>query len=100
MGAIMSKIEVIVSGNIRDQEKVDAYKAVAGPIMIKYGATVPPQSYKVSKVFAGQATPSFMLKIEFPNKEKAELAFNDPDYISVINERDKGFGDLSIFIIE
>ncbi len=96
----MSKIAVIVSGNIRDQEKVDSYKAVAGAIMKKYDAIMPPQSYKVSKVLAGQAAPSFMLEIEFPNKEKAELAFNDPDYISVINERDEGFGDLSIFIIE
>lgn len=96
----MSKVEVIVSGNIREQEMVDTYKAAAGSIMKKYNATMPPQSYKVSKIFAGNAAPSFMLKIEFPNKEKAELAFNDPDYVAVINERDKGFGDLSIFIIE
>lgn len=96
----MSTIEVIVSGNINNQEKVDTYKSAAGPVMKKYGATMPPHSYVVNKVIAGQSTPSFMLKIEFPNKEKAEQAFSDPDYVAVINERDEGFGDLSIFMIE
>jgi len=96
----MPEIAVIVSGKINNQEKVDAYKSVAGPIMKKHGATMPPHTYKVSKVVDGQATPSFMLKIEFPDKDKAMAAFNDPDYTAVIRERDEGFGDLSIFFIE
>ena len=96
----MSKIEVIVSGNINNQEKVDRYKSVAGPVMKKHGAVMPPHSYMVSKIFAGESAPSFMLKIEFPDKEKAEQAFNDPDYVAVIDERDQGFGDLSIFMVE
>lgn len=96
----MQECTVIVSGNINNQEKVDAYKSVAGPIMKKYGATMPPQSYKVSDVIAGQVKPSFMLKIEFSDKEQAAAAFNDPDYQAVITERDEGFGDLSIFMIE
>lgn len=96
----MSELAVIVSGKINNQEKVDAYKSVAGPIMKKYGATMPPQTYGVSKVLAGHATPSFMLKIEFPDKEKALAAFNDPAYTAVMNQRDEGFGDLSIYIIE
>jgi len=96
----MLKCAVIVSGYINDQEKVDAYKNVAGPIMKRYGATMPPQSYKVSEVIAGNTSPSFMLKIEFSDKEKAMAAFKDADYTAVIAERDEGFGDLSIFIIE
>lgn len=96
----MSKVEIIVSGNINNQKKVDIYKSTAGPIMKKYGAVMPPQSYTVSKIIAGHPTPSFMLKIEFPDKEKAEQAFSDPDYVAVVNERDEGFGDLSIFMVE
>ncbi len=96
----MSKIEIIVSGNIRNQEKVDIYKSAAGPVMKKYGAVMPPNSYVVSKIIAGQSAPSFMLKIQFSDKEKAILAFNDPDYLAAISERDEGFGDLSIFMIE
>ncbi|HHJ36623.1 MAG TPA: DUF1330 domain-containing protein [Gammaproteobacteria bacterium] len=96
----MSECAVIVSGKINNQQKVDAYKKVAGPVMAKYGATMPPQAYKVSDLVAGHAAPSFMLKIEFPDREKAVAAFDDPDYIAVINERDEGFGDLSIFVIE
>lgn len=96
----MSKVEVIVSGSIKDQAKVDRYKSVAGPVMKKHGATMPPQSYIVSKIIAGQPEPSFMLKIEFSDKNQAVSAFNDPDYLAVINDRDKGFGDLSIFMVE
>ncbi len=96
----MSKIEVIVSGYINNQEKVDSYKKVAGAVMKKYGAVMPPNSYAVTKIIAGQPAPSFMLRIEFPDKQKAEQAFTDPDYIAVIKERDEGFGDLSIFMIE
>ncbi len=96
----MSTIEVIVSGYINNQEKVDSYKKVAGAVMKKYGAVMPPNSYAVTKVIAGQSTPSFMLRIEFPDKQKAEQAFIDPDYISVIKDRDEGFGDLSIMMVE
>jgi len=96
----MSEFAVVVSGNILNQAKADAYKSIAGPIMKKYGATMPPHSYKVSQIIAGDVSPSFMLKIEFPNRKKAMAAFDDPDYKAVINERDAGFGDLSIFLIE
>jgi len=95
----MSKISVIVSGNIRNQDKVDQYKSVAGPVMKKYDAIMPPKSYAVGEVFAGKTSPSFMLEIEFPDSEKAVAAFNDPDYVSAINNRDEGFGDLSIFMV-
>jgi len=61
---------------------------------------MPPNSYVVSKVIAGRSTPSFMLKIEFPNKYQAKRAFKYPEYLAVIDDRDKGFGDLSIFMIE
>lgn len=96
----MTECAVIVSGNIHDQAKVDAYKNVAGPIMKKYGAVMPPQSFNVSEIITGEVSPSFMLKIEFSEKESAIAAFNDPEYIDVISTRDDGFGDLSIFIIE
>lgn len=96
----MSKCTVVVSGNISNQEKVDAYKSVAGPVMKKYDAVMPPKSYTVSKIIAGQASPSFMLEIEFPDKDKATAAFDDFDYIAAIADRDEGFDDLSIFIAE
>ena len=96
----MNECVVIVSGNINNQEKVDAYKNVAGPVMKKYGAIMPPKSYNVRSVMAGQASPSFMLQIEFSDKENAIAAFNDEDYKAVISERDEGFGGLSIYMIE
>lgn len=96
----MTGCAVIVSGNINDQAKVDTYKNVAGPIMNKYGAIMPPHMYDVSEVIAGKVSPTFMLKIDFSDKEQATAAFNDPEYKAVINTRDEGFGDLSIFMVE
>jgi len=96
----MAECAVIVSGNIHDQAKVDSYKNVAGAIMKKYGAVMPPQTFNVSEIIAGEVSPSFMLKIEFSEKENAMAAFNDPEYKAVISARDEGFGDLSIFMIE
>ncbi len=96
----MSTCSVIVSGNVKNQEKVDLYKSVAGPVMKKHNAAMPPSSYKVSNIVAGSAMPSFMLKIDFPNQENAIAAFNDSDYLAAIEDRDNGFGDLSIFMID
>ena len=96
----MQECAVIVSGNIKDQEKVDAYKSVAGPIMKRYGAVMPPETYTVSEVVAGHSMPSFMLKIPFTDLSSAKAAFEDQEYKSVIEARDNGFGDLSIYMIE
>ena len=95
----MSACTVIVSGNIKNQEKIDAYRAVAGAVMKKHGVTAAPSTYIVSEVVAGNSKPSFMMEIKFPDKKMALAAFNDPDYKTVISQRDEGFGDLSIFML-
>jgi len=96
----MHECIVIVSGYINNQEKVDAYKNIAGPVMKKYGATLPPKSYKVDNILAGKPTPSFFLNITFSDIKNAIAAFNDEDYKAAIKDRDEGFGDLSIFIAD
>ncbi len=54
----------------------------------------------MTHVLAGQAEPTFKLKIVFPDKAQAIAAFNDPEYLAIISTRDEGFGDVSIYIIE
>ncbi len=96
----MNTCHVIVSARINNPDKVDAYRKVAGPLMKKHDAIMPPTSYKITRVLAGKAQPTQMLKISFPSLEKAIAAFEDPEYIAVIAERDEGFGDLSIVLVE
>jgi|GEM_PF-1890665 len=96
----MSHCQVIVSANIKHQASVDAYKSVAGPVMKKHGAQLPAQTYNVHAVIAGKAQPEFILKIGFPDKNQALAAFADPEYSRAIEQRDEGFGDLSIVLVE
>ena len=95
----MSKTYLIVLGNPQDEVRMNAYKAVAGPIMGKYGGVMPPSTYKIEEILVGNFTPSFMLRVEFPGKKNILNAFNDPEYVGVVKDRDAGFANLSIFII-
>lgn len=42
----MSKAFLIVSGFIKDEEKVQGYKEKAGPVMKKYVAEMPPSHFR------------------------------------------------------
>lgn len=95
----MSKTYLIVLGSPKDEIKMNAYKKVAGPIMRKYGGVMPPINYKIEEILVGDFTPSFMLKVEFPSKENILNAFNDSEYVGVVEDRNAGFANLSIFII-
>jgi len=95
----MSKTYLIVLGSPNNEEKIKAYKEVAGPIMKKYDGIMPPKNYKVEEILAGNLNPTSMLRVEFPSKENIVNAFNDPEYLAVINDRDEGFSNLSIFTI-
>jgi len=95
----MSKTYLTVFGSPRDEVKIMAYKKVAGPVMKKYGGVMPPVNYTVEDILVGEFTPSFMLRVEFPSKESILSAFNDPEYVGAVADRDEGFANLSIFII-
>ncbi len=98
-GPHMSKTYLIVLGSPKDEIKIQSYKEVAGAVMRKYGGVMPPVNYKIEKILVGDSTPSFMLKVEFPSKENILNAFNDSEYAGVVEDRDAGFANLSIFII-
>jgi len=95
----MSKTYLTVLGSPKDEVKIKAYKEVAGPVMGKYGGVMPPTNYKVEEILVGDFAPSFILRVEFPSKENILNAFNDPEYVGAVEDRDAGFANLSIFII-
>ena len=96
----MSKATLIVSGRVKDEQKVNSYREKAILVLKKYGAILPPKSRSVLSVLAGDRRPASLLEIEFESEKNITDAFSDPDYISIINLRDEGFEDLSIYIVQ
>lgn len=90
---------LLVFGSPADKAKIERYKKAAGPIMKKYGVILPPQQFKVSSVIKGNSQPKFLNYVEFPEQQNILDALNDPAYLKVINDRDEGFKDLNIFIV-
>lgn len=96
----MKKYFLIVSAKVENQEHVASYKEVAAPIMKKFGGIMPPKNYKVGKILAGDLSPEFLLKIEFPNNQSIIDAFNSEEYLKIIPTRDLGFSNVSIYTVE
>jgi len=82
----------------KDMGKVQEYQKASGPIMVRHGAVMPAIKMKVEQVLVGAINPVFIMQVEFPSKESINSAFADPEYLNLINDRDKGFSELNIFI--
>ncbi len=95
----MSQVYLLVLAHKNDLELVQSYQQAAGPIMKKHGAQMPPQSFKVESILAGSLKPTIALKVGFPDVQSIKNAFEDPDYLPLIEDRDKGLTELSISII-
>lgn len=96
----MGKHYLIVSGSIRNEQKVNEYKNSAGPLMKKFGGVMPPESFKVTGIIAGELRPQFLLRVEFPALVNIQEAFNSEEYLKLISTRDEGYSNLSIYCVE
>lgn len=96
----MSKHYLIVIGAVKDEERVQAYKQIAGPVMKEFGGVMPPENFEVTSTLAGSLNPSFLLRVEFPSLQNIKNAFESEQYKSVVSDRDEGFSNLSIFTVE
>lgn len=96
---VNKRVYLLAFGSPKDAEKILRYKKVASTLLKKYGAKFPAKQFNVDKVIKGNSNPSFLNSVEFPNKEKILSALADPEYLSVINDRDTGFKDLNILIL-
>ncbi len=99
------KVYLMAFGSPKDINKINRYKKVAGSIMKKHGAIFPPVKFKINDVIKGDSidrnnpNPTFLNYIEFPDRQHILNALSDPEYISVINDRNNGFNHLNIFIL-
>lgn len=96
----MSKHYLVVSASIQNEKTVASYKEAAGPIMKKFGGIMPPENFKVTSILAGQLMPQFLLRVEFPSLDLIQKAFSSDEYQKLIEIRDQGFSNLSIYTIE
>jgi len=96
----MSKTYLVVTGRVADEGAAARYREIAGPVMKKFGGSMPPESCSVQEVLAGESRPSFLLRVEFPGEQEIRDAFQDPDYLSILGDRAKAFHDLNIWILK
>ena len=96
----MSTTHLIVVAAVKNENKVQFYKEKAGPLLVEFGGQMPPQLYRLTKKLAGSLSPDFMLKVAFPSAAHIERLFESPEYQAIIQNRDEGYRDLSIWIAE
>ena len=94
----MSKVTLVVTGTVVDADQLAAYKKVAVQVLQKHGAEFPPRAREVTTVLAGELIPKMYMEIDFPEEQNVLNAFTDPDYLSVITQRDQAFSNLSIYV--
>lgn len=89
---LIGRLEVL------DQEKVDAYAAVATPILESYGGQVLAAEPSVRHL-EGPEPKGTLVIIEFPSRQQAEDFWDDPDYQKAAKIRE-GALDLQLDLIE
>lgn len=87
---------VLVTGRLSADggEALAQYQAVAGPILKRYGGK-PILKVRPESSFLGDR-PDLVVLIEFPSREDARAAFEDPDYLEVVPLRARAFETLDI----
>lgn len=94
------KTYLVFTGHLANQEKAGQYQQASAKIMESYGAILPPDLYRVVSSIEGDESPGFLIKMEFPNRERAESAFSDPEYKKLVPIREKAFSSVSMFVVE
>ena len=79
---------VSIYHEILDQEKVDAYAALAGPALIANGAKVLARGMPSATFEKGQMQRTVIL--EFASVDAAKAAYNSPEYAEAIAAMDGG----------
>lgn len=94
----MSKSTLVVSGTVINQSSIEEYKSKAIPILKKHGGSFPPRTKVITQILAGEAKPKSILEVDFPTEADIINAFNDPDYLDLVELRNSSYQDLSIYI--
>ncbi|WP_299491770.1 DUF1330 domain-containing protein [uncultured Shewanella sp.] len=93
-----NKTFLIVLGTPQNKEALLNYQEASASIMKHFGAKLPPNKLNINTRLVGSSRPKFMMKVEFPSPQHIKDAFNHPDYLAIVKDRDEGLSDLHIFI--
>ena len=72
-------VRYIAQITVRDQEKITAYRAVAGDALAKHGGKVIAGLPSPDALEAAQEVPSIMAVLEFPSVDNAKAWREDPE---------------------
>ncbi|MGL1892745.1 MAG: DUF1330 domain-containing protein [Spirochaetaceae bacterium] len=84
--------------NPGEQTAMTSYISKAMPLFIKNQGEIVFRS-KIIDVILGNA-PQILAVISFPNSQIIKDVFNSPEYQTLIEDRDKAFPNMTIFISE
>ncbi len=87
-----------VTLKITDQEKMAAYREVAGPALAKYGAQPLQVSPEAVWLDGEGETPDVTVLLSFPDKASAHAWRDDPDFADVHALRNAS-GDCKILLL-
>ncbi len=69
------------------------------PAITKGHGGVPVASYDVQSVMDKKDKPSVFAVVSFPSNEAITALFNDPAYLALVPERDRGFSHLRYYVV-
>ncbi|MEM9651343.1 MAG: DUF1330 domain-containing protein [Actinomycetota bacterium] len=88
---------VVAAPNPEAADDLKSYQAGAGPVFAKHGGR-PTAQLPVTARPVGNTPAAFVSVIEFPSAEAAEAVFDDPDYQSLVDARDRGLASLNVYV--
>ena len=94
----MVQVVASLSINPEEPEAVEAYFAVAMPLIEKAGAKVV-QKIEVGEVVVGEQPSEMVMLVEYPSYEAVEGVFKSPEYRAIIPKREKAFLKYNVCIV-
>ena len=93
----MPAYAVAILHGVKDPEKFEAYRAVAGAALAKHGGRVSHVTQKPTRLEGEMEVPGALVLLEFPNPEAAHAWHADPDLAHAHDLRRAGV-NMSIFV--
>ncbi|GEM_PF-6396277 len=88
---------VVAAPNPRAVEDLQAYQAGSGPVFAKHGAR-PVAQLPISGHPVGDTPAGFVAVLGFPSADAAEKVFQNPDYLPLVDARDRGLASLNVYL--
>lgn len=95
----MPMSSIVLVGTFKEgyEPHYEEYSRRVQAFLSKRDATVV-RSLRVERTLFGQDTPSLIVVIDFPDKERAAEAFFDPEYLEIVPVRARVFDDFHMYL--